>query len=281
MPSTTAKPVVLVLDDEQDHCDLLAYLLRRSYEVHTATSAEQACEISANVALDVALVDYRIPKTTGVEFLSRLQQDQPECLRFLVTAYADPSIYQEAINKGGVYRFLPKPIDPDILKVDIIRALEHRTARQRLVQNERLALVGQLVSSVVHDINNCLQLTGMLPELLAMAKGPDDIHDCRQILSEVDIRMNDLVSELLALAKGGIPTYQLSEQSLTELVERTVKVERNGSLLKKVNIDLQLRRWTPRPLHWPVSAVRMLGNSAKRRPGHRRRRQHHSHSPTQ
>jgi CheY-like chemotaxis protein len=117
---------VLIVDDEEPQCRLLSFLLRRNFEIATAVNGDGALALARQRRFDVAVVDYRMPGMTGTEVLRKLKELQPSCLRILMTAHALPSILEEATSVAGIYRFLSKPVDAEVLRIDLQRALEHQ-----------------------------------------------------------------------------------------------------------------------------------------------------------
>src|SRR5690606_2722088 len=170
-----------------------------------------------------ALVDYRMPVRLGTELLAHLHRTQPGCVRILVTAYGDSSVLREAINAGHVYRYTPKPIDPEQLLVDLARALEHRDAREQLEGSEKLALVGRFVGSVVHDLRNYLVVLRCTPDLLE-AGDPESIADSIGRLRYVDAGISDLVEELVGLGRGKVRSYRRTPESLARVARVAVSI---------------------------------------------------------
>ena len=212
---------ILVVDDEEQHCRLLSRILSRDYDVSTAENVHTATELSRRQHLDVALVDFRMPDGTGPQFLAALRELQPECLRFLVTAYAEGAVLQEAVNVGQIYRFVQKPIDPEFLRVDLRRALEHRGADRELQRSVRFAAIGRLAGAVGHDLRNCIMGLQLVPELMA---GDAEAHALGlSTLARAQENLRGLSDELTLLARGGTPRYALRTQDLTRLVRTTVE----------------------------------------------------------
>jgi thioredoxin reductase (NADPH) len=58
------------------------------------------------------LVDQRMPRMTGVEFLAKGIKDFPRAKRVLLTAYADTEAAINAINEVQIDHYLTKPWDP-------------------------------------------------------------------------------------------------------------------------------------------------------------------------
>lgn len=217
------RPLVLVVDDEEEHCKLLEIILRRDYAVGAAQSGRAALAFVEERRPDVILADFRMPGMNGIELFEKLIGRDDEGIRFLVSAYSDSSFLQEAINRGQVYRFLPKPVDGDLLRLDIQRALEHRDANMRLRQAEKMAAIGQLAGSVVHDLRNSLQAIALVPALLRLG-GEADIAQSLALATAASRDMGDLVAELLALAKGDVPKYQVAEHSLVSIAHEVVQM---------------------------------------------------------
>lgn len=215
------KPSVMVVDDEADHCKLLSYILSAEYEVSTAVSVAAGKELASARAFDVALVDFRMPGAPGTHLLAYLRETQPDCLRFLVTAYAESDVLREAINIGQVYRFLQKPIDPEFLRMDIRRALEHRNAERNLMGASRFAALGRLAGSVVHDLRNSLQALAMVPALIDLGD-KESLAIGVTMLNKAQYNMRNMVDELNALAKGGSPRYTLILGTLQDAAREAV-----------------------------------------------------------
>src|ERR1700691_4081996 len=102
-----AKPVIWTVDDDADVLRAVERDLRRQYgdryKIISADSGESALDgvkqlklRSESVAL--FLVDQRMPRMSGVEFLEKAIDFYPESKRALLTAYADTDAAIRAIN---------------------------------------------------------------------------------------------------------------------------------------------------------------------------------------
>jgi len=118
---TTAKPILLTVDDDPDVLRAIERDLRRQYSKDyrvlradagaTALAAlHQVDERGEPVAL--FLVDQRMPRMSGVEFLEQARAVFPDAKRVLLTAYADTEAAIRAINTVKVDYYSMKPWDP-------------------------------------------------------------------------------------------------------------------------------------------------------------------------
>ncbi len=116
-------PTILVVDDEP----LIRWSLRErltaaGYKVLEAETGSQALEHAAD-AVDLVLLDYRLPDLDGVTVLKRLKEVDPDILVILMTAYSSIETAVEAV-KLGAYHYVNKPFNLDELLLLVEKALE-------------------------------------------------------------------------------------------------------------------------------------------------------------
>jgi DNA-binding response OmpR family regulator len=119
---------VLVVDDEPAYTDLLAEWLRDDYDVRTATSGTDALE-QLDDAVDVVLLDRRMPGLSGDEVLDRIRESDFECRVAMVTA-VEPSL---DIVDMRFDDYLVKPISREELH-EVVENLLKRTTYAREIQ---------------------------------------------------------------------------------------------------------------------------------------------------
>ena len=116
-----AKPVIWTVDDDPDVLRAVERDLRRPYgdryKVISADSGDSALEATKqlkrrNEPVALFLVDQRMPRMSGVEFLEKAIEFYPDAKRALLTAYADTDAAIRAINNVHIDHYLMKPWDP-------------------------------------------------------------------------------------------------------------------------------------------------------------------------
>jgi len=115
---------ILVVDDEEAILESLEMTLEGDYRVFTATTGAAALEILEREEIALIIADQVMPGMTGVEFLEQAIERNPQAIRMMLTGYADLSSLVRAINSGHIYRYLPKPWEPEELRLNVKRALE-------------------------------------------------------------------------------------------------------------------------------------------------------------
>jgi thioredoxin reductase (NADPH) len=115
------KPALLLIDDDAEVLRAVARDVRRQYgdryRVLQAGSGAEGLEALRQLKLRddplaLLLVDQRMPRMSGVEFLQQARSLFPEARRALLTAYADTEAAIRAINTAHVHYYLQKPWDP-------------------------------------------------------------------------------------------------------------------------------------------------------------------------
>ncbi len=116
-----AKPVILAVDDDPQVLRAIERDLRRNYareyRVLRADSGPSALDTLEKLKergdpVALMLVDQRMPRMSGVEFLEEARAMFADSKRALLTAYADTEAAIRAINNRVLDYYLQKPWDP-------------------------------------------------------------------------------------------------------------------------------------------------------------------------
>jgi CheY-like chemotaxis protein len=100
---------VLCVDDHRDTSEMLQMLLsEENYQVHTAATMEEACEMASQTQYDLYVLDKRLPDGTGVELCETLTKITPSvpCIFYTGDAY---EIHRREAFAAGAAAFVAKP----------------------------------------------------------------------------------------------------------------------------------------------------------------------------
>jgi len=115
---------ILYVDDEEINLRVFKSTFEDEFEVYTAISGEDGLKIFQENKIDLIITDQRMPEMTGVEFLKRVLEHNPEPNRILLTGFSDIDALSSAVNDGKIYQYINKPWDESELKPVIYQALE-------------------------------------------------------------------------------------------------------------------------------------------------------------
>ena len=146
---------VLVVDDEVRIQTAVERLLTRAgHTVDTAGTAEQADRLACERPFDVVLVDYHLGPDDGVTVLQRLREQQPGCLRILMSGRLDLPTIIHAINHGEVTRVLRKPISGAALNQAVEDVLAAREAMRKLIHLQEATVSRKQRAHLVECLEN-------------------------------------------------------------------------------------------------------------------------------
>jgi CheY-like chemotaxis protein len=115
------KRILFADDDEPIRRLVTAVLKRRGYDVETAADGQEAIEKLDRSDFDVLVLDFMMPRVTGIGVIEHLRRSKPSLLRntILVTAFV-----KAASQASSTCRVLAKPFEVD----DFVKAVDELAA---------------------------------------------------------------------------------------------------------------------------------------------------------
>ena len=119
---------ILIVDDEHAQRTILRSVLRREgYEIETASNRADALEKMEKRMFDAVVSDMRMKsQMEGRELLREIRQQDPDLPVLIMTAYAEIGDAVDLMAREGAFYYLEKPIDNDVLKRELKRAIASR-----------------------------------------------------------------------------------------------------------------------------------------------------------
>ncbi len=150
------RTVVLVIDDEQVLRDGAERILSRmDCQVLKATRGEEGLDVLQKEPVAIVLLDMKMPGIDGMEVLKRIVEMDRGILVIVITGYATVETAIEAMKRGA-YDFIPKPYEPDQLRIVVNRAREklqlQREAERMAQERKRTLLDLHTEKSRIHTI---------------------------------------------------------------------------------------------------------------------------------
>jgi DNA-binding NtrC family response regulator len=115
---------VLVLDDVLDAVNLMKRILKTAgHEVVGFTEEEEALDYARTHTVDLAILDIKLKKISGVEVLAELKKIIPSIRAIMLTGYPTLETAQAALRLGAG-EYCVKPIDNDELEEKVAKVLD-------------------------------------------------------------------------------------------------------------------------------------------------------------
>ncbi len=114
---------ILVVDDARDVGRMVQEALRSAYKgvpVVYAPSAEEAMLETSTMAVDLMIVDIRLPGMSGFDLVRRVRARQPDMQVIMITGLSPDEELKRMSVEVGAARLLPKPISV----ADLLSAVE-------------------------------------------------------------------------------------------------------------------------------------------------------------
>ena len=115
---------ILVLDDVLDAVTLIKRILRQDdREIVGFTEEEDALDYARSNTVDLAILDIKLKKMSGVEVLEELKKISPSMRAIMLTGYPTLETAQASL-KLGACEYCVKPIDNEELEQTVARVLQ-------------------------------------------------------------------------------------------------------------------------------------------------------------
>lgn len=109
---------ILLVDDERDLVAALAERFGfRGIDADFATSGDQALQMAKETVYDLAVLDVKMPKISGIKLAGLLREVQPELKCIFLTGHGSANDFEAGADKGAAY--LVKPVNIDLLVREI------------------------------------------------------------------------------------------------------------------------------------------------------------------
>ena len=120
---------ILIIDDDKDICLTLSrFLSKKGFETHSVNNGTDAVSLLKSEKFDGILCDYKLPDTTGLELIQRINILNPEAATIIITGYSDLKTAVE-ILKHGASDYVTKPLFPDEILASIKQAIEDKKTK--------------------------------------------------------------------------------------------------------------------------------------------------------
>lgn len=248
---------LLIVDDEPgirsgirriltDFCVDFPFLEEEfGFNIIDAGSGEDAIDIIEKNAIDIVLLDNKLPGMDGIEVLEYINKKQYDCNVMMITSYASLDLAIKATNNGA-YNFVPKPFTPQELKASIEGITKNLYLRR---MTKQLNTVGkqirfQFLSVLSHELKspiNAIEGYLRIMEERQVGNNLDDYELMIQRSLERIKGMRTLIMDMLDLTRleSGKKARDVKKINLVALIKISKDTMSPMAIQKnlKINID--------------------------------------------
>ncbi|MCK5310946.1 MAG: response regulator [Desulfobacteraceae bacterium] len=152
---------VLIVDDEKKISNSLGRILKKNgIEFICCESGKAGLEEleKADSLFSLIISDQRMPGMSGSEFLEKAKEISPATVRILISAHSDDDVLIDAINRGIIQNFIPKPWKID----DLVSTVKKGFMRfKNAFENERLVRLARKQNKKLYKLDSNLNASVM------------------------------------------------------------------------------------------------------------------------
>lgn len=160
---------ILYVDDEINNLITFQVSLKKWYDVDVVENGNEALKKFDEFQYKILVSDQRMPGISGLELAKIINEEYPNTIIIILTAFDDNATILEAINQGGIFRYLFKPWDLFDLRQTLESALN----------------AYELKRSKIHLLNDILEKNKELQSAI------EDIEKLKDQLEEENIQLKE------------------------------------------------------------------------------------------
>lgn len=121
------KPCVLIVDDNDATCVLVAAVLHRDFATDVATDGAEAIDKLKTRTYAAMLLDLRMPNVDGFEVLAYIDANVPDLMhRVIILTAAVSEREMQRVRRYNVHSVITKPFEVDVL-LDVVKRCSGQT----------------------------------------------------------------------------------------------------------------------------------------------------------
>ncbi len=155
------KKILIVDDDAEFRSHVIEILGGEGYQTDGASSAREALAKSEEQHFDVALLDFMMPKMSGMDVLREMRKQRPKTKVIMITAFATVENAVDAIKKGAS-DYISKPFKIPELLTTIRRVLEEAKFEESIKKLDFDQALSSIASPIRRNILKLLQSHGQM-----------------------------------------------------------------------------------------------------------------------
>lgn len=189
---------ILLLEDSPLDAEIITREIRAVANV-TRCDSRASFGLILGEQWDAAIVDLSLPDFSGQEAIQMLKTTHPDLPVIIITGSVGAAEADAACLHGARRFFLKQDLHG--LDRALVDACENRRLARESLRDQRLEILGNLATGIVHDVNGILQVFTMGVPLLREDGGRSNARILDQMESAAN-RGAELTAQILTFARG-------------------------------------------------------------------------------
>jgi two-component system, sensor histidine kinase and response regulator len=216
------------------------------FNIRTAASGKELDERMSEGPTDILVLDHKLPDTTGLDIMDRLNKNSLDILIIMITAYASLDTAVTATRRGA-YDFLAKPFTPEELRGAVRKAAKHLILQRqaRRLAEEKRQVRFQFISVLAHEMKAPIAAVEGYLQMIHERSVGNKLEDYDHMVDRCLLRiegMRKLISDLLDLTsiESGQRQRRLSAVDLAEIARQSVENVKAEAERREIAIQLDM-----------------------------------------
>ncbi len=235
------EPKVLIVDDDKENVDLIAYFLKpQNYQIITAHDGVEALRLVESDHPDIILLDIKLPKMDGFQVCERIKKNHYSHFIpiIMITALKDLKSKIRSLE-AGADDFISKPFEnielltrvKSLLRIKKYHDELERKNRELEEKNKALIRMDQFKEElnhlIVHDMKNPIFVIQGNLQMLSMGLD-EQMGTLKKYVSRIDRSTQNLlrmVMNLIDITKieSGSMSLKLDLANLNDVLEKSIQ----------------------------------------------------------
>lgn len=213
----STKPLMLVVDDNEDFREFIASIFAKQYSIIKAEDGIKALELTLDKLPDIIVSDVMMPRMDGFEFCKAVKQDiriSHIPIILLTAKTGDENKYTGL--EAGAEDYISKPFNMDMLQLKVNRIVERQKQQQGQIRNK------------IDVRPSEIEITSMDEKFVAKAAALIELN-----IENPDFLVEDLCREMgMSRVYFYKKTLALTDKTPSELI-RYMRIRRAADLLER------------------------------------------------
>jgi len=260
---------ILLIEDNLDHIEITKRILQRTgddYQVDLATDSRSGLKKIFQGSYDVILCDYRLPDSTALEVLKEMNKKNKDTPFIVVTSLGNEKVAVDLMKEGAYDYIVKDNVYQDTLDMVIKKVIDRyrikeekeklekqvreayerlKETRDQLIQAEKLNVIGQLASSIAHEVRNplgiILQGINYLENRLSAKEG--DIFEILVTLKDSIKRADKIINSLLDFSRAA--SLDLKTEDINSILGVSLTLVKARCEFENIDIIMETKKDLP------------------------------------